>query len=231
MNRSRKQVLAARRRARNRWVSLAVVAALLLAGLVGWRVYQSQRDDEFPTPAHATGDGSGVAQGQGPVTVEIWLDLHCPHCREFEEQVGDTVDQLVADGAITLVYHPVAFPDRFSTTAYSTRAAAAVGCAADDGAQVAYVAALLAAQPPSGGPGLDAEQLVQVGESVGSTGQGFSQCVSDERYEGWVGHVTEAAARAGVTGTPTVRVAGNDVDPTAAAITAAVQAVQAGADS
>jgi protein-disulfide isomerase len=225
-----KAAIAARQRRRNRWISLAVVAVLVIAGLVGWGVYQSQRDSDFAAPAHVTSDQSGLADGDGPVTVEIWLDLHCPHCRTFEEEAADTLDRLVAEGAITRVYHPVAFLDRFSTTAYSTRAASSVGCAADGDAHVAYTQALLAEQPPSGGPALDNGQLVGVGATVGLTGSAFTECVNDQRYRGWVDHVTAAATRAGVTGTPTVRVDGTQVEPSVTAITAAVQAA-AGAGS
>lgn len=210
------------------WLPVIVVGVLLLAGLVGLVVYQNQRTDDVRLPANVTADGSGVVDGNGPVQVDIWLDLHCPHCRTFEEEAGATLDQLVADGQITRVYHPVSFLDRFSTTEYSTRAAAAVGCAADANAQARYIQELLAVQPPAGGPGLDDAQLTQVGAEAGVTGEEFATCVSDERYRGWVEQVTESAARAGVTGTPTVRVNGTTVEPSAAAITAAVQAANQG---
>lgn len=224
MNRSRKQAIAARQRRRTQWISVAVVAALLLAGLVGLAIYQSQRSGDVQPPAQATADGSGLADGAGPVRVEIWLDLHCPHCRTFEEQASGALDQLVADGQITRIYHPVSFLDRFSTTGYSTRAAAAVGCAADGGAHVPYVQALLAAQPPAGGPGLDAGQMIDIGAAEGLTGAEFADCVRSVEYRGWVQQVTDAAAEAGVTGTPTVRVNGATVEPSVPAITAAVQA-------
>jgi protein-disulfide isomerase len=227
--RPQRQTAAARRAAQRRqrltiWISVAAVAGLVLAGLAGWGVYQLQRSSGHPTPAHATAGGSGLVDGDGPVTVEIWLDPHCPHCQTFEEQAASTLEQLVTDGTITRVYHPVAFLDRYSTTGYSTRASAAVGCAADGGGHVAYLARLLAAQPPAGGPGLSDDQLIQVGEPVGLTGPEFAGCVTDQRYAGWTEQVTEDATRAGVSGTPAVRVDGQDVLPSVEAVVAAVQA-------
>ena len=75
---------------------------------------------------------------------------------------------MVAEQLITLVYHPLGFLDRLSTTAYSSRASAASGCASDGGRFVAFKDALFADQP-EGGPGLSDEQLVAVGADVGST--------------------------------------------------------------
>ncbi|HEY8473715.1 MAG TPA: thioredoxin domain-containing protein [Natronosporangium sp.] len=235
MSRSRSQAVAGRRAAatrrhgRQKFGSAAAVVALVLAGLLGWLVYQSQRGGDVPTPAHASADGTGLVDGAGPVTVEVWLDPHCPHCRTFEEQAGPTLDQLVTDGAITRIYHPVAFLDRFSTTKYSTRAAASIGCAADEGAHVPYLETLLAAQPPAGGPGLSDAELVEVGVSAGTAGPGFAGCVTDGRYRDWIERATAAAAEADVTGTPTVRVNGTDVTPAGDAIVAAVRAAGAGA--
>jgi protein-disulfide isomerase len=48
--------------------------------------------------------------------------------------------------------------------------------------------------------------------------------VTDQRYAGWTEQVTEDATRAGVSGTPTVRVDGQDVLPSVEAMVAAVQA-------
>lgn len=204
------------------WISVLAVVALLAAGLIGWAIYSGQRTDDVATPASATADGSGLVDGTGPVTVEIWLDLHCPHCATFEEEAGALLDRMVADGTITRVQHPVAFLDRFSSTRYSTRAAAAVGCAADAGAHPQYVRALLAAQPSSGGPGLSDTELIEVGGDAGITDAGFAECVREGQYRGWTEHVTALAAREGVTGTPTVRVNGEDVPATAQAVQAAV---------
>jgi len=43
------------------------------------------------------------------------------------------IDKLLADEHIRLIRHPMDFLDKVSTTAYSTRAAAAPGAASDAG--------------------------------------------------------------------------------------------------
>ena len=211
------------------WVSVFAVVALLAAGLVGWAVYASQTaDGDFPVPTPVTADDSGLVDGAGPVTVEIWLDPHCPHCATFEQEAGTTLDRLVADGEITRVVHPVSFLDRASTTGYSTRASASVGCAADAGMHPPYVRELLARQPPSGGAGLSDDELIEVAIAAGITGSDFGDCVESGRYRDWVGHVTGRAAEQGVTATPTVRVNGADVPATAETVRDAVAAAGEG---
>jgi protein-disulfide isomerase len=134
------------------------------------------------------------------------------------------VKQLVADGKATVVYHPVAFLDGASTTKYSTRAAAASGCAQDAGKFVEYSDVLYANQPGEGSAGLSEDELIRLAGTVGIATGPFGQCVHSARYVGWVANLTDLAVKRGVTGTPTVYVNGRTVDPTVAAITAAVNA-------
>jgi len=84
-------------------------------------------------PAGATPEGDGVLVGHGPVRVDAFIDFLCPFCRQFELSSGSALASLVTDGLISLAYHPMNFLDQASTTNYSTRAAAASGCAADGG--------------------------------------------------------------------------------------------------
>jgi protein-disulfide isomerase len=222
----REQLAREARRRRAMWTTAIAVAVLLIAGLIGWGVYASQSSSAYKTPAHASADGTGLVVGSGPVTVDIYLDFMCPHCKEFETAAGPTLDQLVADKKVSLVYHPVAFLDPASTNQYSTRSSASAACAADGGRVAPYIQALYARQPAEGGPGLSDDELIQVGGSVGLVDPAFAKCVRDGDYRTWTQHVTDAASERGVTGTPTVYVGGTQTEPTAAAITAAVAAAK-----
>jgi protein-disulfide isomerase len=176
-------------------------------------------------PAGANSERDGIRIGDGRVTVDAYIDFLCPFCRMFEESSGEALDAMVGDGAITLVYHPLGFLDRLSTTAYSSRAAAASGCASDSGAFRAYARALFANQPPEGGPGLSQDELIALGAAVGIRAPAFQQCVRAEPYLPWVAYVTERAIERGVSGTPSVFVAGTPVPANADVNAAAVGAV------
>lgn len=219
----REQLAKERRRRRTLWTTAVAVAVLVIAGLVGWGVYASQRSASYKTPAHANADADGLVVGSGAETVDVYLDFMCPACKAFEEAAGPTIDQLVAEKKITLVYHPVAFLDPASTTGYSTRSSASSGCAADGGKVAEYVRALYARQPAEGGPGLSDDELIEAGGSVGLIDPAFARCVRGGVYRSWTSHVTDAASERGVTGTPTVFVDGKRTEPSAAAIAAAVE--------
>src|SRR5919112_5264759 len=131
-----------KRRAVTLWTSVAVVAVLVIAGMIGWGVLAGQEKDtagKLTTPAAAVDQGTAFAVGSGPVTVDIYEDFMCPICREFETASGATLKQLAANGKVTIRYHPIAILDEASNgTRYSTRAAAAAAAAAEGGRFTAY---------------------------------------------------------------------------------------------
>ena len=131
----------------------------------------------------------------------------------------------MAEGKAKVVFHPVAYLNRFSTTEYSTRSSAASGCAAEGGKFNEFTEALFAQQPPEGSAGLSNDQLIDIGAGVGLNKDDFGGCVKDGTYRAWTEHVTDDASKAKVTGTPTIKVNGNAVeDRSPDGITAAVEA-------
>jgi protein-disulfide isomerase len=174
-------------------------------------------------PAGATPEGDGIAVGDGPVRVDIYIDYLCPFCQRFELNAADALAALAEGHQATLVYHPMNFLDEASTTRYSTRASAAAACAADGGRFVQFTHQLFVQQPEEGGPGLSDEEIAGVAEAAGLDVAAFTACTSTGRYLDWPAFVTAGAVDASVPGTPTVRVNGTEVDPDGDSITAAVQ--------
>ncbi|MGN9808295.1 DsbA family protein [Micromonospora sp. BQ11] len=221
----REQLARERRRKRTLWISVAAVAVLVVAGLIGWSVFRSQQTDEFTAPPGANDARTGIVLGSGPVTIDLYEDYLCPACKQFQQFSGDTVNQLVDQGKARVVFHPVAYLDRFSTTEYSTRSSAASGCAAEGGKFREFTDALFERQPPEGGAGLSDDQLIDIGVGVGLDRDDFGSCVRDGKYEAWTEHVTAEASRANITGTPTILVDGQPVaDRSPQGIRAAVEA-------
>ncbi|WP_431942247.1 thioredoxin domain-containing protein [Micromonospora marina] len=221
----REQIAREKRRKRTLWTSIAAVLVLVIAGGIGWAVYSSQKSDEFTAPPGANDAGTGIVLGTGPVTIDLYEDYLCPACKQFQQVNGDTLDQLVDEGKAKLVFHPVAFLNRFSTTEYSTRASAASGCAAEGGKFREFTEQLFDRQPPEGGAGLSNDELVDIGAGVGLNRDEFASCVSDGTYRPWTEHVTDEASKAGVTGTPTIKVNGSELqDRSPEGIKSAVEA-------
>ncbi|MER7457624.1 thioredoxin domain-containing protein [Micromonospora sp. NPDC126480] len=221
----REQLARERRRKRTLWVSVAAVLVLVIAGGIGWSLYSSQRSDEFTAPPGANDAGTGIVYGSGPVTIDLYEDYLCPACAQFQQASGDTIDQLADEGKARVVFHPVAYLNRFSTTEYPTRASAASGCAAAGGKFREFTEVLFERQPPEGGAQLSNDQLIDIGVELGLNRDSFGSCVRDGTYLPWTEHVTEEASRANITGTPTILVNGQPVaDRSPEGIRAAVEA-------
>ena len=225
------QKAAERRRRVTIWTSVAVVAVLLVAGVIGWGVLAGQEKtgaDNLTTPSAAVDGGTAFPVGSGPVVVDLYEDFMCPVCDQFETQTGATIKQLLSEKKITVRYHPVSILDRASNgTQYSTRAAGAAAAAAVAGKFVEYHDVLYANQPAEGSDGLTDARLIELDRSVG-LGDAFATAVDDRTYDAWVTKVTETFSARGYTGTPTIVVAGKRVEgpnrtlPTTAVFTQAV---------
>ncbi|MFI5936826.1 DsbA family protein [Actinoplanes sp. NPDC051494] len=219
-----------RRRTVTLWTSVGVVAVLIIAGVIGWAAVANQDKDtaNAASPPGTIDDGTAFGRGGGPVTIDIYEDFMCPICNRFEQAAGPTITQLVDAGKVTVRYHPISILDGASSTKYSTRSAGAAAAAAEGGKFYEYHEALFANQPAEGSAGLDDAKLVELGKGVGLTGQAFADAVTNRTYDGWATKVTDTASARGVTGTPTVLVAGTKLaSPTAAALSAAVEAAGA----
>lgn len=204
-----------KRRAVTLWTSVAVVAVLLIAGLVGWAVLAGQEKDnagQVTVPPTAVDDGTAFAAGDGPIKIDIYEDFMCPICHEFEKSSGATLKQMNAAKRVTVQYHPISILDRASNgTEYSTRSAAASAAAAEGGKFVEYHQVLFDNQPAEGSDGLTNAQLIELGKTVGLTDAKFAEAVTGKTYWGWAAKVTDTASSRGVTGTPTIMINGQKV--------------------
>jgi protein-disulfide isomerase len=216
---------ARKERQRERMLRFGIAGAVIAAvAIIAVAVTASRGGDDGPValPDTVSEEGGGVTFGQAeaPVEVDVWLDFLCPHCKEFEDANGATIDELVAAGEAKVTYHPVTYTGRN----YSARANNAFACAVDAGEGEAYFKALFVSPQQ-----WTDNALVELGESVGLEGD-FESCVRDDTYDDWSGSVTDAATASGdITGTPTVHVNGEVLeDWTPEGIRNAVQTAASG---
>ncbi|MFE5310508.1 DsbA family protein [Isoptericola sp. NPDC056605] len=173
---------------RNRIITLSVLGVALVAlGVVVWMILQqgakNNVDDvplaEVTMPSTAQENGgipvgadnaAGTTNDDAPV-VDVYLDYMCPVCGQFEQTNAADIDEMVAAGDATVVYHPVSILDRLSAgTDYSTRAASAAAYVADKAPDAfpAFHAALFTNQPAENTEGLSDEQLGSYAEEAGA---------------------------------------------------------------
>jgi len=221
---------------RHRTVLGGMVAALAVLGaLVVVIVVQNHRTataTNAAAPANADGTVIAVGSADAKVTVDLYEDFQCPNCKAFEAESGSTLAKLVADGTVRARYHGMAFLDSSANDQYSTRALNAAAVVLDAGGTDAFMTfhdLLFANQPAESGSGLTDEQLAEYAGQAGATGSEVLAHIKALTYGDWVKTATDQASKDGVTGTPTVLVAGQKLsDISAAGLTAAVSAAAAG---
>jgi protein-disulfide isomerase len=194
-------------------IVVVIVLVLALAGGVGVQYYRGHSkvvvtSNGRPEPTVITGPGTsgkGITIGKAgaKVTIDLYLDFRCPHCAEFEEASGSTIDKLVQDGTATLTYWPLQFvnPDA------SPRLANAFAAAAANGKALSFADEMYGDFSKS----WTTDQLIELGKQLGVGDEKFQQALQDNTYAGWLESVGKAADERGVTGTPTVYVNGKQL--------------------
>lgn len=148
---------------------------------------------------------AGEPNGDAP-RVEVYLDLMCPYCAQFEDANAADLTDLREAGDVTVVYHLISILDSLSQgTRYSTRAANAALTVADQAPEsfVPFVEALFADQPAEQTGGLTDAELRALAVGVGVSGS-VADTFTELRHADDVEQATLRAQRAGVSGTPTV---------------------------
>ncbi|OKL53833.1 hypothetical protein BSZ39_07430 [Bowdeniella nasicola] len=154
---------------------------------------------------------------EGKPVVEVYADYTCGHCFTFEQSRTPKLLEMAKAGEITLVFHPVAILDRTpDNSSYPSRAADAIfAIAKDDPSKVItanskffevwhnFVAGGAKGTMPS------SKEIAAAAAEVG-----VKQEIVDKIADGSVDRVAKNATdNAGISGTPTVLLNGETLDP------------------
>ncbi|MCW2815310.1 MAG: oxidoreductase [Nocardioides sp.] len=197
----------AQERRRNLMVGGVVAAVLVLLGAVFYVVSQANNVDT--EVASADSDyGVTIGPDDAPHQVVIYEDFLCPACGQLEAGTGDRLAELAADGQVQVDYRP------FNLLGdYSGRATAAFGVVLEEsGPEVAkeFHDLLFAEQPSeSAGSMPDADWLVEKAVEAGADEDAVADGIRAGENDFSRG-ATQAAADAGIRGTPTVIVDGEN---------------------
>lgn len=146
--------------------------------------------------------------------VSFYEDFLCPACGNFERTFGPTVSDLIDIGAIAADYSPVSILDNPRNQNYSSRAGAAALCVADESIDAfrRFHTALYSTgiQPDERGTTFpDNAKLIELAREAGVVGK-VPDCINSGKY---IDKVTGEAAAAHVTATPTIKINGDDYEP------------------
>jgi protein-disulfide isomerase len=146
--------------------------------------------------------------------VTFYEDFLCPACGNFERTFGPTVSKLIDTGAIAADYSMVAILDNAKNQNYSSRAGAAAKCVADESIDAfrRFHSALYSSsiQPDERGTSFpDNAKLIELAREAGAAGK-VPDCINSGKY---LASVTGEAKDANITATPTIKINGDNYDP------------------
>lgn len=144
-----------------------------------------------------------------PAQIVVYADFNCSYCADFEQANHSYLQGLIAEGEATVEYRMLGFLDNPGTGNYSSRAAAASYCVAEEAPESysAFVADVFATFSQKSGAGLSDEELTEMASAAGAD---VASCIEDNTYRPMVKYTTAKAQEAGVRGTPTVFVNGKN---------------------
>jgi protein-disulfide isomerase len=191
-----------------RYLVVGMVIFVVVVGTVFSVMSNKSKTAAIPSSV-SKADGYGIVFN-GSVknkTVDIWEDLQCPVCAQFESVNGTYIKNLVDSKKAKVVFHVLSFigPE-------SILAANAVACAADEGKFLQLHAYLYAHQGQENtGTWINAA-LVKAGVAAGITTSKYSSCVTNGTFTNWVSAVAGDGSAKNITATPTVKVNGKEID-------------------
>jgi protein-disulfide isomerase len=221
-NKTKRYDLNAADRRRNMLIRVGLTAIVIIfaAALVFW--IMNHKKPAVPAAGEKRAISVAVqdklikdSAGKPKVVLSMYEDFLCPHCGEFEQKMGATVQQLIDTGAVQADYYMVALPslDTAQSQHYSSRAGNAAYCVADADTSPGkdafrrFHTALYAQQPGETSTSFPTNaQLIETARQAGVASQNLSDCINLGKYTTMVQGLATAT---GITGTPTVRVNGD----------------------
>ncbi|QKW54319.1 DsbA family protein [Streptomyces buecherae] len=172
-------------------------------------------------PAHSAGpDGTTVVIGEPKATgtLELYEDLRCPPCAQFEQTIGDTVIEDIKAGRYKARFTMGTFLDESMGGSGSHNALSALGAALDVSPQafLDYKRALYDERnhPQEGADSFasDAYLLKVAGQvpALGSNSE-FQGHVRAGTFDAWAKKMSAAFDASGVPSTPTIKLNGQDL--------------------
>ncbi|MCB5169630.1 DsbA family protein [Streptomyces bambusae] len=211
-------------------VAGSVVAALALAGGIGYAVVQGNKSgewDEAPkaqlvTPKNTEGEnGTTVVLGKPAAkkTLELYEDARCPVCATFEQVAGEQIKKDVDAGKYKLKFIGATFLDNGLSGTGSKNALSALGAALNvsPDAFLAYKSALYSKENhPAENDDKFAKDdyLLKVADQVPALkgNAAFKKAVEDGTYNRWAIEMSKLFDKSGVTGTPTLKMDGKKIE-------------------
>ncbi|MCV7257358.1 DsbA family protein [Mycobacterium shimoidei] len=199
-------------------IGFTAVFVIFAVALIGYIVISHEKKDTESGARAVRVTSSKLVTKEGTkepkAVVSFYEDFLCPACGNFERTFGPTVSKLIDSGAIAADYYMVGILSSPRNDDYSSRAGAAAYCVADESIDAfrRFHTALFTPQlqPAEIGTSFpDNARLIETARQAGVVGK-VPDCINSGKY---VPLVDGMAAAVGIHATPTIRINGQDYDP------------------
>lgn len=196
---------------------IAIIAAAIFAIVTGNDVPPNEVDAVPSTVQEETGGipvGAGLVAGtenEGAPVVEVYLDVTCSYCNEFENINYGVIEDLVNNEEATVVYHPLSILDQSGTrlAGFSGRSAHALAVVADQSPEhfMQFMQGLFNMyHNAQSAPVADFKELAT---SIGISNE-VADSLNDGQFNDWINAKNTKFIQDGFSGTPTVLINGNE---------------------
>ncbi|AZP17120.1 DsbA family protein [Streptomyces aquilus] len=207
-------------------VACSIVGVLAIAGGIGYAVVQGNKpgywedakNDKLVKPANTTGtNGTTVVIGKSSAkkTLVMYEDPRCPVCAQFEQTVGPTVKKDLDAGKFKIQYVGATFLDDKLTGEGSKNALSALGAALNVSPEafLEYKTAMYTTKwhpEETDDKFKDDAYLIKIANTVDAlkNNKQFQKDVKDGTYDKWALEESKLFDKAGVGGTPTLKMDG-----------------------
>ena len=185
---------------RRGFLAAGAAASVTLAGCLGGSSTDPDAIDD--------GDRPALGPESAPVTVTVFEDFACPHCRRFNAQVKPAIErEYVQPGDVRYLHADFPIPVH-ETWSYAVGSAArAVFSEAGNQAFWSFVTAIYEHQA-----NYSFDVIGSVAEEVAGVGETARSAAEEDRYRETLEEDRSTGERWGVNGTPTVFVGDEQVD-------------------
>lgn len=210
-------------------VGVSVVGVLAVAGGIFYAVtkmneptgWEAAKDQKLVKPANTTGKGgTGIVVGDAGAkkTVDVYEDLRCPACAQYEQGAGKILIKGADEGKYKVKMHLGALIDGNLGGEGSKSAISALGASLNVSkeAYLAYHEKMYSAKfhpEESQDKFADDKYLLEVADSVPALKNNgkFKKAVEEGTYDKWALNMVADFDKGKVKGTPTIRIDGREV--------------------
>lgn len=163
--------------------------------------------------AYPDEDGLALGNPDAPVTVEAFKDFKCSACKGYTEQIEPRViSELVETGKIYYIFRQYPFLDDRSNVKDSDNSANASMCAAEQNRFWDYKKLLFTNLNFVAGE-FNEKRLIAFADSLGLDSVEFETCLNEKRNQDGINRDIDLGNQYGITGTPSIVVAGKNIKP------------------